>query len=1063
MTPGEDLNTTDDAVNTSQDAAGVAVLPCAATTSAALPSTTGTENYGSESVISGSTSFQPSDKGDNSSTIQQAAAAASPGSKRPQSASYLQKPVAVQPASRRPKTAVDSASRKAVRFADESVPSTQLVNAKQEGSATSSAKTKSSCRPRSLDSGFHDRDDPEDDHGGGNRASKTFLTQQPVLTANGGATPTHNSSQQNGRSGSGHGKKAAVKHSSSHPQESSSISGTKPEISAEGVRASTLQEIYGLKPASLTYLEDLGRNQMQRKRPKNSTKQSKAPKAGVSNIKQKLDDRFAMYQKLKEAKSKENGSKKSNQKHTGQVFKETEDKQGSEGDVDDREPFDKDTELKQVVKKFFKPVDFVDKPERRVKSQNSQSRKAKALKVLQAKTNTRPFSASTYSDRIVSGVKSAIAKVGKDLRPKSAETFSEKTQILSKHGLLKSHNIIGSTSQRPTSGSYVLTVKSNDPLSSDVVQLAGSHQSDDDEQQSTLATLSEARATYSVSSRPKSGSRVTFAANPGNSRLSSAKRPKGRRVSAVSQDSGRTTLSGVDDDGILDADMMWAELSTDDSDDDTRGSNGGRELVTEEDFFMAKFDLLDMQFEAAKAELRQDKLKSALKQRQTVDTDDQAAGKSLVPHCQALRSTDEDDRVTYLNNETAGRSPRYLPCSQSVFLTHSDPAAVHEPLVPDSHGTNARLEESQQPVQHQERPEMSVMSDHQKQQLPGETQLSSQLYRKTNVYVPTSSRQRVRPSSASRPKRLSCGDEKMSVQEDEKLQNKTQNEEVKEKDEACVAKSTDSTAEAKIEDQVKESEARKLETQQEMQRDYPMLLGVKVELQAPAETQRSAKTSCEGVRFGAEGAGVVEENVGQYESFQEMLLAYRRHCIEGSDKSDSESDSDTFTRLAQPKKVHTERSQPKSALRHSKVKVIRDKKAEKDGKAVKTLLPEKVVSTTRPISATTNDSGWESDSEPPSPGLDLAHGETTLTFSHSAATVALSPSESNKSQTTRAASYPEHPVHSASVGEGSSLGTGKKSEQPQDKSQDKKTSEEFHVRTSPGLRPAQTTSDQDSR
>ncbi|RUS87066.1 hypothetical protein EGW08_005142, partial [Elysia chlorotica] len=82
--------------------------------------------------------------------------------------------------------------------------------------------------------------------------------------------------------------------------------------------------------------------------------------------------------------------------------------------------------------------------------------------------------------------------------------------------------------------------------------------------------------------------------------------------SALSQDSGRTSLMGCDDMDIYDADMMWAELSSHDSDDDMKDDIGTQNLVTEEDFFMAKFDLLNMQFEAAKAELRQDKLKSAL-------------------------------------------------------------------------------------------------------------------------------------------------------------------------------------------------------------------------------------------------------------------------------------------------------------------------------------------------------------------------------------------------------------------------------------------------------------------
>ncbi|RUS87067.1 hypothetical protein EGW08_005143, partial [Elysia chlorotica] len=408
-----------------------------AETSVVLPDSPSNNNCGHESVISGSTSFQPSDKEDNS-YIQQAAL---PGSRRPQSASCPQKPVILQPFSRRPKTAVDSASRKAVRFADQPTASTEVTNGKREKEAP--AKSKKSCRPHSLDSGFYDRDDPEDD-GSESRGSKTFLTQQPGQSLTRGTAQADNSPQPNGRCNSG--KKNALMTSSPQSLEPTIDESTKTKSS----QLSTLQEIYGPKSASLTYVQEHSGQ---------SKKQSTGKKRPRSNIKQRLDERFAEY-----AKIKGKNTIKSTTKKFGESSKEKNDNDDAD---DEREIFDKYTELQKVVKKFFKPADFSNKSQKSHKPQHAQSHKAKVLKLLQAKANTRPSSAATYSDRIVSEKKTDSNKPRTNLRPKSSEMFAEKTDILSKHGLIKSHAKSDSTkSQRPKSGSYLVCANPRDIQSS---------------------------------------------------------------------------------------------------------------------------------------------------------------------------------------------------------------------------------------------------------------------------------------------------------------------------------------------------------------------------------------------------------------------------------------------------------------------------------------------------------------------------------------------------------------------------------------------------------------------
>ncbi|GFR79766.1 hypothetical protein ElyMa_004029000 [Elysia marginata] len=966
------------------------LLPSATDPYFGSSSAAGTENYGSESVVSGSHSFHPSDKGDNSSSIQQAI---SVSSKRPQSASYLQTSSTVQPTTtRRPRTAVDFASRKAVRFADQSA---QEVNNKGAGEA--SAKTKKSCRPQSLDSGFHDREDPEDDHGE-SRGLKTFLTQQSVGSSKNSKAPSDNSSQQNGKSDFGQGKKVGPNNVSQNILKSNCQEKSKPKSSSESERLATLQEIYGLKPACLSYTQEAGKSQMQSKQSNN--KQSLATKGTASNIKRKLDHRFAMYQKKEKENKKENYTKQ---------LKEGEKRDGEE--VDEREPIDKDTELRQVVKKFFKPADFTEKSHKSHRPQHAQSRKAKALKLLQAKTNSRPFSATTYSDRIVSDKKLPSNRLLKNMRPESAEMFSEKSKILSKHGLLKSHtNSASCTSQRPNSGSYLISIKSNDSSSSDIVKQAETQVNDNNEVQSIGHTISEARATGSASSRPKSASRVTFAATkhqkrPTGSRVSSApclrnnrdKKNPSRQNSAISQDSGRTSLSGVEDDGILDADAMWAELSSDDTDDDIRDTAGAQNLVTEEDFFMAKFDLLDLQFEAVKAQLRQDKLKSVLKQNKE-ENSNPAVGKSLVPQYPSLQASEQGKNDLVPDNEIASpvwenHSSQHLSSTQSVFLTHSDPTAVVKTMVSETYGIISQPTESHESkicpelftsLPQDSRLSFTTMAEHQR------LQISSQLYKKTNVYVEVSSLDRTRPKSASKIKNMSLRDKKNpepSPQNNTSLKDREGFEEHKgveaENDTSAVV-SPSTIAESKSIAVANKLETQKLQTKQEMQRDYPMLLGVKVELQ-PQSPQQFDRNDCKNVKFGVDMPGAVEENFNQCGNYQEMLDAYRRHCIEGSEESDGDSDTDTFKRLAKPKKPQV--SQNKGSLHTGRRSVNTNRDMGKNMKLHIQMMSEK--SKSRPISATTNDSGWESDCQQPISSDVEFHPkapctETPLTFSHHA-------------------------------------------------------------------------------
>ena len=937
--------------------------------SVGFPCVNSNEKYGNESVISGSISFQPSCKENTSSAIQQQTV---PGNKRPQSASYLQKAVIPQSASRRPQTAGDSATRKAVRFADQSILSTQVVNGKQE--RDTSTKNKKSCRPHSLDSGFHDREDPEDDHSEC-RGSKTFLTQQPVESSTCSTAQADSSPQTNGS-----GKKTALKNSSQLLLEYTINESKKTKMTQEGAHWSTPQEMHGPKSAYLTYVQEESGL---------SKKPSMDKKNSGSNIKRRHDDRCAEYINNRRPKTKGNNIKNSNTRKFGYS---TNAKQEQKSDIDDdteRQLFNKHTELHRVMKKFFKPANISIKSHKCNRSQHAQSYKAKVLKLLQAKANARPFSATTYSDRVISEKKMASKRPIKNLRPKSAEMFAEKSLILSKHGLLKSHTKSVSTNcQEPNSGFNLIFAKPMDPQSLKTVKQV---ESDYQVKQVNAAAMSETRTTHS-----SSRSKVTFASNKDQRktdefqlfstsglrvRNSSGKQCDNFQGSILSQDSDRTLLMGGNVNEILDADIMWAELSSDDSDNGMREDSSAQILATEEDFFMAKFDLLNMQFEAVKAELRLEKLKSALKQGQDQDYDSATFENSIASQQPALPSTNQNEKIFCLNSKTVepiqiNEFPHHLSSPHSIFLTHADYMS-HDNVTAESHRTTLECSKSYETETHQEsqtecQASSSVMFEYQKPQLTREALLSSQLYRKTNVFVEVSSQDRTRSSSITKRKESPYHTLKVLNSNQQYFQKESHHEDGRKSNDKFLRVPSSNSTLARMTDQEKEFEMCKHQTQKKMQRDYPMLLGIKIESQ-PLDLNQYVKKN---IKFGTETARVVEENLQQNSNYQEMLQAYRRHCIEDRDDSESDSDATSFSQLDKSKQSKKTQFNLEFDCNEERIQIKKEKKMNSNMGMMST----NSWSRSRPVSATTNGSGWKNDCHPSSSPKEFV--ETPLVISH---------------------------------------------------------------------------------
>lgn len=548
--------------------------------------------------------------------------------KRPHSATYPIKTALTKTSSiLRPKTAIDS-SNKAVRFADDENKTKSAPGGrgkepvKKEAFREKGNKGKSSCRPFSSDSGFDDKDDHGDGNGNkGQRGSggQTFMTQESARPNGPGegtsSVMTSSCSQQEGRSNKANLKKDASVHDkilknafSSNTKNSSSSSQTidlhskadQPpckETNNNLPRDTTVR-------ASIIY-DDVSNQILKSEKPK------------LRGMLKTPDRILKLERKVITTEKKNDGFDKKLQlpQHDLNPRNEAKDADtisNSNFKVEGERINSKDVNEFLIQNAYQQNYSYDRYSRLPPEKQNTPSaRRAKAYQNLIKKTKNKfPSSFDRYDD-------CSTKSWSKNTRPNtaSASSFNERSKIQSKHGLLKT---------RPSSTS---ALSQKNRLTKQNPKKAQSKSETKIKGKENILMAWKENDDGENTFRPKSASKVTFADDAkcqylitkpesahSSMRLSHKKHCQAAFGSCDSLKTQETNYS-TSDNGIFGADFnrMWDEIPNFDSDnEEDENDNEDNEDAAfsdgkEESVLLSKFEDLDAQFELLKSEMAEEK------------------------------------------------------------------------------------------------------------------------------------------------------------------------------------------------------------------------------------------------------------------------------------------------------------------------------------------------------------------------------------------------------------------------------------------------------------------------
>ncbi|XP_035828415.1 uncharacterized protein LOC118478605 [Aplysia californica] len=703
----------------------------------------------SESALSCGTYFQNSERnGEDENVNVTGLMAVAQGGRRPHSATYPQEVYTPRAANLRPKTAVDS-SRKAVRFADESrvlQPCSQQdaktgsaandkSNEKSEEKLSGSKKGKSSCRPQSLDSGFHDKDGGGDGNDEGR--GRTFVTQESARSSPSKALSESTLSSQQNHSDSNGGKKQA---------DWSSVSSVSSSSSSNHVGVTNKGDLQDAVSLGAFVDSDNVKNQLER--PVSAgvmyaeAKEVTHARVGRMNVKDRLDQRFARYKEGKQNTATRNCHENDSVMKNSDINKNVAKKETTHSNS-----FNEDT---QCTDPALKSEDSQSEPDQSSKLSrtfhrppSSSSKKAKAYKSLIAKMRkgkVRPYSGSVYADRELKD-KNSVSGARRDIQG-TPSNFSERSHILSKHGLLgnsASKSWPGSTKPRPASACTAQVKRENEKslkkatIKVDTVVEKTGRDIKQERDGSRFVYNQYLEVLASGRSRPRSSTKVTFAEKDDYSdgcrsdRRSSSGYPHEQLLSANSPRQlepfhrASLTLGGSADDAHCDLDQMWDELPCDDSDCEDANIYGHNEGDDDEyRKFMSKFDQLESELSAATRELRRE---TASIQKKFL-----SENSKTLQHNQVACVHDEDVKPTAVMR------------FEGTFITAGDADQVELLEIQDKSEENP---ESQSAIGS---PKSTTPSKSKEVEFLFSAEFSADLYKKTNFYTEVTNKDK-RPKS----------------------------------------------------------------------------------------------------------------------------------------------------------------------------------------------------------------------------------------------------------------------------------------------------------------------------
>ncbi|CAL1534306.1 unnamed protein product [Lymnaea stagnalis] len=808
----------------------------------------------------------------------------------------------------RPKTAVDDIRPKSVRFADDNTRQKSVNPAgqtKTEDLRQKSSNGKSSCRPPSSNNDkFGDSDHEGDDGFPETRANSGPALNKMLSNKSSGRLDSSS------RATSGtDGKQCPSISGSVVPNDGASSKDRNCEsVLSECENQSTINKVVPHPVSALHPKSAPG--PVSASRPVSASHPKSAPRpmsasviyeskgscssrgesqAGFIDVKAKLDARFASYRK-KHEKIKhvrvDSGQARNDKLSASEC-------EGNSGLNDHDKP------AKEVTSSLMERSPGADYSQhtrvvhRPPKSNSQRDRAYRTLRKSMKPAQDRPDSSTVHSDTEVGHRKPRLKSASRDLRPVSAECFTERSQIESKHGLTQR--------LRPRSASCeILRGQSSSrlPGNTNVIK--------EDE-------------TKRRKFRPRSPTKVQFM---------DPKEVNKKRKARIRKFSGKPRKSVnrhvvPEDDGVFDADKMWEELPSDHSDDG----------LDTDDPFLSKFDQLETEFEMAKAELQGEKMKCLLS---LLELDTIKETEKPIPETSASREDDET---------------KMHPIDVVVL-----PREFEEPRSHDENGSSEAAGNS-------DLLNIPSMAKQQRKALLLDTTISSNLYRKTNRYVPVKNKVN-RPSSGYRvsAKLMMAGNDASQgkdLDKGGKGEMAATQAAVQEMDEDCDHnKEIKGTilylpASKRINKSAREvfsgsEELTKPEdVKKQLEKDYPHLVDFQKKqywLSLQREQRDEERNVWDRRRSDA-------ESVQNTERYQDLVLAYRQHCMESSD--DEVADEGITDWKTKSQTVHC----PRYHRRHSK-----PIKTDTATKGSHVTWNDETNKKSRPWSGTTNDSGLESDS-----------------------------------------------------------------------------------------------------